>query len=357
MYEVGAGQIAIDGQNVVSVSRASLRRQIAYVGQDIFLFRGTIRENIGFGGPNPTEEQIIAAAAAAHAHEFITTFPKGYETPVGEHGLQLSTGQRQRVSIARALLKDAPLILLDQPTTAIDSESERHVQDAIARLCSERTTMVIAHRLQTIMHADRILFVEHGAVVESGSHQELLRRGGRYAAFYHCNSTRNLCVDAPLSRHSPAICEPLADKHSSRAMRFVANRASAAKFAKAFALHKHGRLHEAELAYAAILKRDPSQVDALHRLGLIKKEQGRKTEAHALLTAALARCGDAKPGVADSVDLLIKRGEILHALDRYFEAVVSYDRALTLAPDRADCHVNRGFSLYYLPPSGGACRL
>ena len=131
-------------------------------------------------------------------------------------------------------------------------------------------------------------------------------------------------------------------------MRFVANRASAAKFAKAFALHKHGRLHEAELAYAAILKRDPSQVDALHRLGLIKKEQGRKTEAHALLTAALARCGDAKPGVADSADVLIKRGEILHALDRYFEAVVSYDRALTLAPDRADCHVNRGFSLYYL---------
>ena len=113
-------------------------------------------------------------------------------------------------------------------------------------------------------------------------------------------------------------------------------------------LHKHGRLHEAELAYTAILKRDPSQVDALHRLGLIKKEQGRKTEAHALLTAALARCGDAKPGVADSADLLIKRGEILHALDRYFEAVVSYDRALTLAPDRADCHVNRGFSLYYL---------
>ena len=184
LYEVGAGQIAIDGQDVVSVSRASLRRQIAYVGQDIFLFRGTIRENIGFGRPNPTEEQIVAAAAAAHAHEFITTFPKGYETPVGEHGLQLSTGQRQRVSIARALLKDAPLILLDEPTTALDSESERHVQDAIARLCSERTTMVIAHRLQTIMHADRILFVEHGAVIESGSHQELLRRGGRYAAFY-----------------------------------------------------------------------------------------------------------------------------------------------------------------------------
>jgi ATP-binding cassette, subfamily B, bacterial MsbA len=184
LYEAEAGQIAIDGQNVASVSRASLRRQISYVGQDVFLFRGTIRENIGFGKPNATEQEIAAAAAAAHAHEFIMAFSKGYDTPVGEHGLQLSTGQRQRVSIARALLKDAPLILLDEPTAALDSESERHVQDAIARLCSGRTTMVIAHRLQTIMHADRILLVEHGAVAESGSHQELLRRGGRYAAFY-----------------------------------------------------------------------------------------------------------------------------------------------------------------------------
>jgi subfamily B ATP-binding cassette protein MsbA len=184
LYEAGAGQISVDGQDVALVSRASLRRQIAYVGQDVFLFRGTIRENIGFGRPDATEQEIVAAATAAHAHEFITTFPKGYDTPVGEHGTQLSTGQRQRVSIARALLKDAPLILLDEPTAALDSESERHVQDAMARLCRERTTMVIAHRLQTIMHADRILFVEHGSVAESGSHAELLRRGGRYAAFY-----------------------------------------------------------------------------------------------------------------------------------------------------------------------------
>ena len=184
LYEVGAGEVTVDGQNVASVSRALLRRQIAYVGQDVFLFRGTIRENIGFGRPNATEQEIMAAAAAAHAHEFIITFPKGYDTPVGEHGMQLSTGQRQRVSIARALLKDAPLILLDEPTAALDSESERHVQDAIARLCRERTTMVIAHRLQTIMHAERILFVEHGAVAEWGAHQELVRRGRRYAAFY-----------------------------------------------------------------------------------------------------------------------------------------------------------------------------
>jgi len=108
LYEVDAGEITLDGQNVASVSPASLRRQIAYVGQDVFLFRGTIRENIGFGRPNATEQEIIAAATAAHAHEFIMTFPNGYDTPVGEHGMQLSTGQRQRVSIARALLKDAP---------------------------------------------------------------------------------------------------------------------------------------------------------------------------------------------------------------------------------------------------------
>jgi subfamily B ATP-binding cassette protein MsbA len=184
LYEVGAGRIAIDGEDIATVSRASLRRQIAYVGQDVFLFRGTIRENIGFGRSGTPERDIIAAATAAHAHNFIMSFPDRYDTQVGEHGLQLSTGQRQRVSIARALLKDAPLILLDEPTAALDSESERHVQDAIARLCEHRTTMVIAHRLSTIVHADRILFVEHGTIVESGSHQDLLRRGGRYAAFH-----------------------------------------------------------------------------------------------------------------------------------------------------------------------------
>jgi ATP-binding cassette, subfamily B, bacterial MsbA len=184
LYDVAAGRISIDAQSIAIVSRASLRRQIAYVGQDVFLFRGTIRDNIGCGKPGANEREIIAAAMAAHAHDFIMSFPSGYDTPVGEHGLQLSTGQRQRLTIARALLKDAPLILLDEATAALDSESERHVQDAIARLCKGRTTIAIAHRLQTIMHADRIVFVEHGTVIESGTHLELLRRGGRYAAFY-----------------------------------------------------------------------------------------------------------------------------------------------------------------------------
>ena len=184
LYEAGGGTITIDGQDIAAASRRSLRRQTAYVGQDVFLFRGTIRENIGYGRPDASEDEIVAAARAAHAHDFIMAFPQGYDTPVGEHGLQLSGGQRQRVAIARALIKNAPLILLDEATASLDSESEHHVQEAIAELCKGRTTLVIAHRLSTIVHSDKILVVENGAVTESGRHDELLRRGGRYAAFY-----------------------------------------------------------------------------------------------------------------------------------------------------------------------------
>jgi ATP-binding cassette, subfamily B, bacterial MsbA len=183
-YEAGGGKILIDGQDIVTVSRRSLREQIGYVGQDVFLFRGSIRENIAFGKPNASEDEIVAAARAAHAHEFITTFPAGYDTPVGEHGLQLSGGQRQRVAIARALIRNAPIILLDEATAALDSESEALVQDAMKHLCEGRTTLVVAHRLHTITHADRILVVEDGVVVEAGRHDELLRRSGRYASFF-----------------------------------------------------------------------------------------------------------------------------------------------------------------------------
>jgi subfamily B ATP-binding cassette protein MsbA len=183
-YEPTSGTVAIDGQSVTEVSRDSLRRQIGYVGQDTFLFRGSIRENIAFGRPNATQDEIVAAAQAAYAHDFIMGFPNGYDTPVGEHGLQLSGGQRQRIAIARALIKDAHVILLDEATGALDSESERAVQEAIAHLCEGRTTLVIAHRLHTIQHADRILVIEGGTVVEQGRHDELLRKGGRYAAFY-----------------------------------------------------------------------------------------------------------------------------------------------------------------------------
>jgi ATP-binding cassette, subfamily B, bacterial MsbA len=183
-YEPQAGSIAIDGQDILAVSRRSLRRQIGYVGQHVHLFRGSIRDNIALGRLGAPEAAIVAAAEAAHAHDFIVSFPQGYDTPVGEHGLQLSGGQRQRIAIARALIKDAPIILLDEATASLDSESEHQIQEAMSRLCQGRTTLVVAHRLATIMHADRILVIEKGNVVESGRHEELLRKGGRYASFY-----------------------------------------------------------------------------------------------------------------------------------------------------------------------------
>ena len=183
-YSVDSGRILIDGQDIATVSRDSLRGQIAYVGQIVQLFRGTIRDNIGLGRVGASEAEIVAAAKAAHAHEFILGFPAGYDTPVGEHGMQLSGGQRQRLAIARAVIKNAPIILLDEATASLDSESERYVQEALAELRKGRTTLVIAHRLSTITHADSILVVENGLVVESGRHDELLRKGGRYASFY-----------------------------------------------------------------------------------------------------------------------------------------------------------------------------
>jgi ABC-type multidrug transport system fused ATPase/permease subunit len=183
-YDVTHGDILIDGQAISAVSRRSLRQQTAYVGQDVYLFRDTIRENIAFGKVGASEAEIVAAAKAACAHEFIMGFPLGYDTPVGEHGTQLSGGQRQRVAVARALVKNAPIILLDEATAALDSESEKQVQEAIEHLCQNRTTIVIAHRLHTIMHADAILVVEGGEIVERGRHDDLLRRGGRYASFF-----------------------------------------------------------------------------------------------------------------------------------------------------------------------------
>ena len=183
-YENERGLITIDGQDISKVSRRSLRQHIAYVGQEVFLFRGTIRENIAFGKPAASEDEIVAAAKAAYAHDFILSFPRGYETPVGEHGLQLSGGQRQRIAIARALIKNAPIILLDEATAALDSESELQVREAMEHLCQGRTTLAIAHRLHTVSHADRIYVVEDGRAVESGRHDELLRKDGRYASFY-----------------------------------------------------------------------------------------------------------------------------------------------------------------------------
>ena len=183
-YEPGSGAILIDGQDIAKVSRASLRRQIAYVSQETFLFKGSVRENIAMGRPGASEDEIVAAAKAAHAHEFIVTFERGYDSPCGEHGMQLSGGQRQRIAIARAFLKNAPIILLDEATSALDSESEFAVQAALQDLCAGRTTLVIAHRLSTIVNADRICVIDSGRLVEYGRHDELLAAGGAYARLH-----------------------------------------------------------------------------------------------------------------------------------------------------------------------------
>jgi len=183
-WEPAAGVIRIDGQPISEVSVASLRSQIALVSQDVFLFEGTIRDNIAAGRKDATEEEIIAAAKAAQADEFIRSLPHGYDTPVGELGSQISGGQRQRISLARAFLKNAPIILLDEPTSALDSETEQSIQEALQELTRGRTTIVIAHRLSTVANADVIHVMDKGQVIESGRHRELIERGGLYAKLY-----------------------------------------------------------------------------------------------------------------------------------------------------------------------------
>jgi ABC-type multidrug transport system fused ATPase/permease subunit len=184
LYRLEHGAIRLDGQSYSNVSVESIRRSIAYVSQDVFLFNGTIWQNIALGRPSATESEILAAAQAAHADEFVSRFPLGYRTLVGEHGTQLSTGQRQRISIARALIRNAPIILLDEPTSALDAESESYVRESMEELIRGRTTLVIAHRLHTVTKADMIHVVENGTIVESGRHEALLTRGNRYARFY-----------------------------------------------------------------------------------------------------------------------------------------------------------------------------
>jgi subfamily B ATP-binding cassette protein MsbA len=183
-YEVSSGRILIDGQDIAGVQLHSLRDQIAFVSQDVFLFRGTIRENIALGRQGASEEEIIAAAKKAYAHEFIMGFATGYDTQVGEHGAQLSGGQKQRIAIARAVLKNAPILLLDEPTAALDHESERMVQEALDSLRAGRTTIVVAHRLQTIVNADAIYVLDEGKVAQVGVHSELIAQPGTYRTFF-----------------------------------------------------------------------------------------------------------------------------------------------------------------------------
>ena len=179
-YEVDSGEILIDSHRISEVTARSLRRQIAIVPQDSILFDGTVGDNISYGCPEATREAVIEAAQQANAHEFIVQMPKGYETSIGESGLKLSGGQQQRISIARAILKNPRILILDEATSALDSKSEALVQDSLAKLMKGRTSFVIAHRLSTVSHADKIVVLDHGEVAEIGTHQELLKREGLY---------------------------------------------------------------------------------------------------------------------------------------------------------------------------------
>jgi subfamily B ATP-binding cassette protein MsbA len=185
-YDVDSGSILLDGHDIREYTLPSLRNQIALVDQQVRLFNATVAENIGYGlSPTPTRDQVVEAAKFAYAWEFIEKLPQGLDTQIGQNGVMLSGGQRQRIAIARALLKDAPILILDEATSALDTESERYIQAALEKLVVGRTTLVIAHRLSTIQRANKIMVLHDGRIAESGGHAELLQKNGMYAALYH----------------------------------------------------------------------------------------------------------------------------------------------------------------------------
>ena len=197
-YDVGTGSITLDGRDIRDLTLESLRQQISIVLQDVFLFHGTVRENILFGRPDATEEEMIAAARIANAHEFITALSEGYDTLIGERGVKLSGGQKQRLSIARAVLKDAPILILDEATSSVDTETELLIQQALERLMVGRTTIVIAHRLSTIRNADKIVVLEGKQIKEVGTHAQLLAQDGLYRRLYTVQGQLETVVPNPI---------------------------------------------------------------------------------------------------------------------------------------------------------------
>jgi subfamily B ATP-binding cassette protein MsbA len=183
-FDVTSGHLLIDGQDVRDLTVASLRSQIGVVTQETVLFNDTLRNNIAYGQPSISQEKVESAAKAALAHDFITNLPAGYDTVIGERGVRLSGGERQRIAIARALLKNAPILILDEATSALDSESESLVQSALQNLMTGRTVLVIAHRLSTVRRADRIVVIEDGRIADIGSHEELMNKLGTYRRLY-----------------------------------------------------------------------------------------------------------------------------------------------------------------------------
>ena len=180
-YDVSSGKILLDGTDIRKIKLKDLRRQIGIVQQDVYLFAGTIMENIRYGKPDATDEEVIRAAKAANAHDFIMEMPADYDTDIGQRGVKLSGGQKQRLSIARAFLKNPPILIFDEATSALDNESEKVVQESLEKLAKDRTTFVIAHRLSTIRNARRILVLTDDGIAEEGTHEELLQKDGVYA--------------------------------------------------------------------------------------------------------------------------------------------------------------------------------